>query len=283
MGAVPVNRGEERRIILHCDDFGLALCANDGVEQALTTGIATSASVMMPCPWAYDAVRRATAHPEWAVGIHLTFSAEWPRYRWRPILSPERVPGLYGPDGFMWPRGGDVPAHASAQEVFAEALAQVELAQAWGLRPGHLDVHMGVMYQPEFRDVYLALAERLGLPLRMPDRREAWPPDGPGATATVGIRDEARRCGLRFPDYMAHYGRLPHEDMAGFLVRVLETLPVGTTERFFHPAVDTPELRGMTQGGADRVEDLRVLTENVEVRRVLAERDIRRVSYRDLA
>ena len=40
---------------------------------------------MAPCAWSYDAVKFAAAHPEYAIGIHLTTTSEWGTYRWAPV------------------------------------------------------------------------------------------------------------------------------------------------------------------------------------------------------
>ncbi|MCG7859842.1 ChbG/HpnK family deacetylase, partial [Flavihumibacter sediminis] len=38
-------------VILHVDDAGMSYDANLGAMRALTEGVASSVSVMMPCPW----------------------------------------------------------------------------------------------------------------------------------------------------------------------------------------------------------------------------------------
>jgi hypothetical protein len=44
-------------LILHVDDAGMSHDSNDGVEQATGKGVATSTSVMMPCPWVPEIVK----------------------------------------------------------------------------------------------------------------------------------------------------------------------------------------------------------------------------------
>jgi predicted glycoside hydrolase/deacetylase ChbG (UPF0249 family) len=273
------------RLIVNCDDFGSFFSANEGVAMALGGGVATSATLMVPCPWAYDAARRAAAHPEWGVGVHLTHTAEWPRYRWRPLLGRERVPGLCDPDGFLWARVADVYAHATPEEALAEGSAQVEQALAWGLCPTHLDSHMGVLQlHPGFFEVYLALAERFRLPLRMPSEKTVAEVSArlPWAADT---RRRARACGIPLPDGF-FYGSGPAEPggPGARAARLVRELPPGTWEMLFHPAVDGPELRGVVPaGGEDRVRDLRALTEDPDLRRALAERRVELVTFRDLA
>lgn len=272
-----------RRLILNCDDFGSCLAANEGVEQALTAGLATSATLMVPCPWAYDAALRARAHPTWAVGVHLTLTSEWPRYRWRPLLPRDRVPGLHDPDGFLWARTADVHAHASAEEALAESVAQIEQALAWGLRPTHLDSHMGVSQtEPAFYQAYLAAAARFSLPVRMAGADALARAVAGGQAWAATVRPAAAARGVRFPDDLLLEGsRSPDEDRRAYLLRRCRELGPGTSEMLFHPAVDSPELRAVTGGGQQRVEDLRLLTDPL-LGAELAGLGILRVSYRDL-
>ncbi len=268
-----------RRLIVNCDDFGSCLAANEGVEASLLAGLATSATLMVPCPWAFDAALRVRAHPEWAVGVHLTLTSEWPRLRWRPVAGARAVPGLVDPDGFLWRGVGDVHAHARPEEAWEECCAQVDQALAWGLRPTHLDSHMGTLQtHPAFFAVYLDLAQRYNLPVRMAGAREM---------ALLGWTDARRQAagrGIRFPDdLILPERRAPDEAPRDFLLRVLRELPEGTSEIFFHPAADSPELHAMTASGSSRVADLRLLTEDRELAAAVPALGIRLVNYRGLS
>jgi hypothetical protein len=44
-------------LILHVDDAGMSHDSDEGVEKALTEGVSTSTSVMMPCPWVPEIVK----------------------------------------------------------------------------------------------------------------------------------------------------------------------------------------------------------------------------------
>lgn len=272
------------RLIVNCDDFGSSLAANEGVEAALTRGIATSATLMVPCPWAYDAMLRARHHAEWGIGVHLTHTAEWSRYRWRPLLPRDRVPGLYGPDGFMWPSAAEVWANATPQEALAESAAQIEQAMAWGLQPTHIDTHMGVLqFHQAFCAVYLELAEWFHLPLRMPGERRI-------AEALArfpwakNLRERAQARGIPLADEMV-YGTVHamESDARQHVLEALAGLRPGTTEMLFHPAEDGHDLAAVIpSGGRDRVRDLQLLTADADVRRVIAERGIELVDFRAL-
>lgn len=273
-----------RALIVNCDDFGACLAANDGVEEALSAGVATSASLMVPCPWAWDAVRRTRAHPDWGVGVHLTLTSEWPRYRWRPLSPRDQVQGLCHPDGFLWPRSEDVQRHATPEEVFAECRAQVEQALAWGLSPTHLDSHMGVLQtHARFYGMYLELAERFGLPVRMAGEPELRAGVAAGNAWAADVRASARARGVRYADdVVVPWRRPPAETPREFVLRVVRELPEGVSEIFFHPAVASDELRALTGNGADRVADLDLLARDPALPAAIRGGGIHLITYRQL-
>src|SRR4030095_13599755 len=86
-------RPDDRVLIINCDDLGSCHAANGGVYEALPARVATSASLMVPCPWARDAAARYRGED---VGVHLTLNAEHDLYRWGPITH---APSLLDGDG----------------------------------------------------------------------------------------------------------------------------------------------------------------------------------------
>ena len=46
---------DAKLLVVNCDDLGSTRSANVAVYDALRNGVATSASLMVPCPWARDA------------------------------------------------------------------------------------------------------------------------------------------------------------------------------------------------------------------------------------
>src|SRR5690606_28198838 len=141
---------DDRLLIINCDDLGSCHAANVGTYEALREGVATSATLMVPCPWSRDAASRYRGED---VGVHLTLNAEHERYRWGPITH---APSLLDGDGGFPRTITDVWDHADLDEVRRELQAQIERAILWGFDVSHLDSHMGtVQLRPEFFDVYL--------------------------------------------------------------------------------------------------------------------------------
>ncbi|HEY5007670.1 MAG TPA: polysaccharide deacetylase family protein, partial [Caulobacteraceae bacterium] len=221
---------DERLLIVNCDDLGSSHAANQAIEESIRQGFATSATLMVPCPWAFEA---AKAFEDLDIGVHLTLTAEYPGYRWRALTG---AASLHDADGFMPATAEAVFACADPAEVRAECRAQIDQALAWGVDVTHLDSHMGtVQTDARFYDVYAELAAEYRLPLRMARA---------GAEKFLGFafRQPATERGLVFPDYLlAPRWGFPTRQV---LIDSLQRLRPGVTEVFLHPAVDGPELRG---------------------------------------
>lgn len=156
-------------VIVHVDDVGMSFDSNEGAITAMTKGIATSCSVMMPCGWVPGYVHYLKEHPTTDAGLHLTLTSEWDNYRWPPLSGKPKVPGLVDKEGAMWPDVADVVSHASPEEVETEIRAQIERAKEMGFNPTHMDSHMGTLFaKPEFLEKYVTLAIEYHIPVMFP-------------------------------------------------------------------------------------------------------------------
>jgi chitin disaccharide deacetylase len=258
---------EAKLLIVNCDDLGSSHAANIGVYEALRDGVATSATLMVPCPWARDAAARYRGED---VGVHLTLNAEYDLYRWGPITQ---SPSLLDGDGGFPRTVEDVWDHADLEEVRRELRAQVERAIYWGFDVSHLDSHMGtVQLRPEFFDVYLELAVDFGLPLRL---------SGSSTERIVGFpfRSLAANEGVVFPDHLLYVRGVGSRRA---IERVLNELRPGVTEVYVHPAVDTPELRAFAPDWAARVDDHDLITGHSTLRALAARAGATLIGYRRL-
>jgi chitin disaccharide deacetylase len=258
---------DAKLLIINCDDLGSSRSANVAVYDAVRNGLATSASLMVPCPWARDAAAQYRGED---VGVHLTLNAEWETYRWGPITH---APSLLDGDGGFPRTLEDSWDHADLDEVRRELRAQVERAILWGFDVSHLDSHMGTLQlRPEFFDVYLELAVDFGLPLRM----------GPaGGERIVGFpyRELATAEGVVYSDHFVLYqgvGARRHVE------RTLFDLRPGVTEVYLHPAVDTDELRASHPDWSGRVEDHAFLCDDPSLPDLVERAGATLIGYREL-
>lgn len=219
---------DDKLLIVNCDDLGSSASANRAIGQAVDAGAATSATLMVPCPWALDGAAKAKAG---GIGVHLTLTCEYPAYRWRALTGAR---SLHDGQGYMRSATWAVWDDALLDEVRAECVAQIEQAYAWGVDVTHLDTHMGTMQlEARFYAIMLELAARYRLPIRM---------IGAKAEEVAGFpaRALAAEGGILHADYTIDLWRRPPETLANRL----QDLRPGVTELFLHPVEDGPELRG---------------------------------------
>src|SRR5256885_1465445 len=156
---------DTKLLIIHADDLAVAHSVDSASFDALDKSAVTSASIMVPCPWITEVAAYAKAHPEADLGLHLTLTSEWATYRWAGLAATDKVPSLYDPDGTLPNDESIVAKRAKPEEVERELRAQVERALALGIKPTHLDSHMGSLFTtPALFNVYTKVAHDYHLP-----------------------------------------------------------------------------------------------------------------------
>ena len=259
---------EARLLIVNCDDFGSSHAANTAIVRAVEEGLASSTTMMVPCPWAREAALRSRGLD---VGVHLTLTAEYPGYRWRSLTN---ASSLHDEDGFLPRTAEEVWANAKLSDVEAECRAQIEQAMAWGVDVTHLDAHMGTMQvDRRFFEVYLKLASHYRLPLRMVSARHE-------KQMGFSCRLPAAEMGILFPDnFIAPKWGIPAGDT---LNNAIANLRPGVSEIFLHPVEDGSELRGYDlEAAALRAADFRTLTDPNLVQRA-EQHSVVTISFRPL-
>ncbi|MBD5781121.1 polysaccharide deacetylase family protein [Pelagicoccus sp. NFK12] len=159
---------DAKLLIIHADDLGVAHSENVATFQAMEEGVVTSASVMMPTPWAKEAALYAIKNPEADLGVHITLTAEWETFKWGPMLGADTVPSLVDAHGHFHPDVATFAAKADLQEIEAEVRSQIEAAREAGIEFTHLDGHMGSMLATdEIAQLYFRLGKEYGVPVRL--------------------------------------------------------------------------------------------------------------------
>jgi predicted glycoside hydrolase/deacetylase ChbG (UPF0249 family) len=258
---------DARLVILNCDDLGLSQASNAGTYEALRQGVATSATLMVPCPWAREA---AAAYMGEDIGVQLTLNSELDRYRWVPITH---APSLLDGDGGFPRTLEDLWDHADLDEARRECRAQIERAILWGFDVSHVSSHLSALQlRPEFFDIYLELAVEFALPIRL---------SGASTERAIGFpfRRLAAEEGVVFPD---HHVQVNGVGSRRVIERALFDLAPGVTELQLHPAADTPELRALAPNWAARVDDLHLVCHDSQIRAMLERSGVTLIGYRAL-
>jgi len=259
---------DARLVILNCDDLGSSHAANLACLEAVERGVATSATLMVPCPWAKEAVALFEGRD---VGVHLTLTCEYDTYRWRSLTG---AASLHDDDGGMPRTIDEVWAKADLAEVGAECRAQIDQALAWGVDVTHLDAHMGAMQlDARYYALYLQLAAEYRLPVRM---------SGRNAEAALGfaVRGPAADRGLLHPDDFHFRWKDLTKDL---VARRLPRQAPGTVAEFIlHPVLDGPELRAYDHDAAQVRIDDHACALDPDVAALFAAEDVQLISFRPL-
>ena len=267
----------DKLLIVNGDDVGMSHAANVASIKAMEEGLMTSGTIMVPCPWFPEIAAYAREHPEADFGLHLTHTSEWKTYKWGPVSSKDKVPGLVTEEGYFWPETINVYQHSSPEEVKIEAKAQIDKALAAGIDVTHLDSHMGVLqYNPEYHKVYHELAVEYDLPIRMASRETLEQFGFPD------LREGLEADGIISPDFLIFGGPDDDETVTDYWKRILRSLNPGVSELFIHAAMDGEELRAMTNSWKTRATEFELFTSSKEIRQIIEEENIRLIGYREL-
>ena len=220
----------------------MTVSVNDAVIQAATNGILTSASLMVAGPACADAVARAHATPRLAVGLHLVV------IEGTPTLPPDQIPDLVDAHGrfpsdqlrlgiryYFSPR--------VRRQLAAEIRAQFEAFRATGLKLDHANAHKHMHLHPTVGRMMIGIGREFGLrAVRVPAE---YPIKG-GPPMRFGdqilrrwssvLRAQVREAEMITSDRVLGLGWTGHMNPTRTQI-LLDNLPAGLTEMYFHPAV----------------------------------------------
>ena len=291
----------DKYLIINADDFGMCHSANGAVADLFQKGGITSATIMTPCGWAKEAGRWAANNPQYAVGVHLTFTSEWGDYRWSPIAQGD-TSSLRDDEDFMYHESVDFEKNCDIEQVEKEIRAQIERFKSFGVTPSHIDNHMGSLYgietgRFELLNLTLAIAGEYGLPFRFPGTFV--PQMFANDTLAVKINldmikmfydkvlEFAKANGVAMPDYL-----IPGEwngpqndsynNFKEYIYELYRSFPNGITETYIHPAFETPELKSISGAWHRRVWEHKLFSDPQTLQHIKA-CGIKLINYRDLA
>lgn len=272
-------------VIFHVDDAGMSHDSNMGTIEAMEKGVATSTSVMFPCPWVVEIARYAKEHPDMDLGIHATLTSEWNVYRWGPVAGKKAVPGLTDDEGCLWRKPEDVVKHATPDEVEAELRAQLDRCLTLGLKPTHIDTHMGTVYDsPAFLERYIKVGAENGIPVMVPGGH-AYFLSIESPELTGGVRELGEKVwALGLPvldDLHTGYGCKAPTDKKAQIIEFLKTVKPGVTQFIVHATRPSETFQFISGSGKMRLAELEALT-SPEVKKTIEDEKIILSTWREL-
>ena len=263
-------------LILHADDLGVAHSVDAASFEALDKGVISSASIMVPTPWIAEVAAYARAHPTADLGLHLTLTSEWHTYRWGSVAPADKVASLLDSSGTFPRDDSTVAVNAKPDEVERELRAQIERAMAMGIRPTHLDSHMGSLFTtPALIATYVKVAREYHLPF-LALRGDPRSPPQPPLSAQDVLLDTL----------ITASPEVPSDQWKAWYLKQITGLKPGLTEIIVHLGRDDSELQAVMVnhepwGSAWRQRDSDVVS-SPEFKKALKDNNVILVTWRQL-
>lgn len=246
----------------------------------------TSASIMVPCPFFEEAATYCGKNPDADVGVHLTFTNEYADYNWGPVSPVEEVPSLVNGQGHFYSTTEEVWRHGSPEHIEIEMRAQIEKALAAGIRPTHVDSHMGVVFAPKFLRIYLRVASEYPLPAMVP-RQYIHSEQSRGAKTPSKIVHKLLALLLDATGHLMidrlYIGGLDEVDIEQneYYRWVIGDLTTGVNEVIVHLALDSEDIGVLGDRRDRRVKDFEIVTDR-GTRELIESNGIVLVGYRPI-
>jgi hopanoid biosynthesis associated protein HpnK len=283
-------------LIVNADDFGYTSGVNRAIVEAHSHGVVTSSTLMANGPAFAEATRLARTVPKLSVGCHVVLTDGV------PVLTAAQLPSLttnsHFRDGMMTFAARSIAGRMNADEIIAEASAQIRKLQSAGIAVSHIDTHKHTHLFPGVLRPLLRAAAACGvravrnpfgprLPLRSSHllaRPGLW-------TRYAEVRVLGSFAG-KFREAVDREGFSTPDGTLGIVVTgaldetlfdaIARSIPEGIWEFVCHPGYNDADLQaGKTRLRESREIELRVLTLPA-ARKLLAQQGIELISYREL-
>jgi hopanoid biosynthesis associated protein HpnK len=286
-----------RRLIVNADDFGYTSGVNRAIVEAHSRGVVTSSTLMANGPAFAEATVLARTVPKLSVGCHVVLTDGV------PVLTAAQLPSLttnlHFRDGMMTFAARSIAGRMNADEIIAEAAAQIRKLQSAGIAVSHIDTHKHTHLFPGILRPLLRAASDCGVRAVRNPFGPRLPLQSSHLLARPGLWTryaEVRVLGSfagKFLEAVDREGFSTPDGTLGIVVTgaldetlfdaIARSIPEGTWEFVCHPGYNDEDLQaGKTRLRASRETELRVLTLPA-AREVLAQQGIELISYRELA
>jgi len=150
---------------MNADDFGYFRSVNYGIVDGFQNGIVRSTTMAANMPGFEHAAELAKKNPQLGVGIHLVLTAGRALTGANWTITDEQGNFLN-----QLVLAKKAPEQIDLAEVEKEYTAQIEKVIAAGIKPTHLDSHHHSHELPGIFSVFLKIARKYNLPIRLSSR-----------------------------------------------------------------------------------------------------------------
>jgi chitin disaccharide deacetylase len=285
-----------RRLIVNADDFGFTSGVNRAIVEAHTHGVVTSSTLMANSRAFTEAAELTKTTPNLSIGCHVVLTDG------EPVLAPEQLlsitSGSKFHDGMAAFAARAIAGNMDANEITAEATAQMRKIQSTGIVVSHFDTHKHTHLFPKILRPLLHAAAACGVrALRNPfgprrPLRSSQLLARPNLWTRYAEMQVLNRFAAKFRDAVDRQGFITPDGTLGIEVTgaldetlfhaIARSIPEGTWEFVCHPGYNDADLQSAkTRLRESREIELRVLTLPA-ARQALSREGIELISYRDL-
>lgn len=253
-----------RWLIVTADELGLSSKRNQGIVDAHTKGIVTTASMLAYGPAFREAVKIAKGLPKLDIGIHLNLSEG------EPLVLGHK--SIVNKDGVFWGRQEARSRARESQfdlrEVEREADAQIETLKSAGIKVTSMSSVDHLHIRGNLAQVLALVCKKHAIRCFRCPADKVRPPSLQLTPERIAAVEEYQQSALNAVSIYAQQRMRSTENFGGaaltgsltpdLLLETLRSLPVGLTELMVHPG-----LKAAASGfeGPDREQELKALTD----------------------
>ena len=232
----------DKLLIIHADDLGLARSVNKATFDALEKEGINSASIMANCRRLNEVKKYAENNPGIDFGVHLTVTNEWENYRWKSIMPANESQSLVNAVGEFHVGIKKFVLGADPGELKKELLAQINKIKKLGIKPTHIDSHEGALFfKKEHFKVYLEVGRKNKLAVFVPKGVDAhFSKNFPKPKNVIVIKNL----------YMARKG-LKRVEWKDFYLNTIKGLKPGLSQLIVHLGYDDDEMKEISVNHPD--------------------------------
>ena len=271
------HSANDKLLIIHADDLGLARSVNKATFDALEKGGVNSASIMANCEHLNEVKKYAENKPGIDFGVHLTVTNEWKNYRWKSIMPTNESQSLVNAVGEFHVGIKKFVLGADLGELKKELQAQINKIKKLGIKPTHIDSHEGALFfKKDHFKVFLEVGIKNKLPVFVPKGVDAhFSKSFPKPKNVIVIKNL----------YMARKG-LKKGEWKAFYLNTIKGLKPGLSQLIVHLGYDDDEMKEISVNHPDygakwRQLDYEAVT-SVDFRDALKKYNVKLVSWGEI-
>ena len=288
-----------KRLVINADGFGFTPGINRGITESVEKGVVSSTSCVVNFPYIEDIVVFKRNFPKISTGIHFNLSVG------KPVSPPEKVKSLVDEEGEFWRENLTkriMMKKIKFNDMLIELESQVKKLMEYGVKISHFSGYENKHLYPPFLIAAIKIARRYGITKMRSHNRYLFVRDTlcrkrsilnyymnrPFRLFTHSmskiITKFANFKGMKTADRLitsAYYLDHPKKYLLDTWLRIIETLPEGTSEMVCHPGYPDDLLRKYAKYADERRLELDILTSE-EIKNAITDKGIEIISFHEL-